>query len=179
MNKPVQEMIVELQSALRDPNVSKAEFVRIQAVLMRKKKQKRSFIAQMVGKSMSVVEDWITAYNKQGLPALKTHKRLIQPRSQLTLLQQQTICRLLKKKPCDVGIGQEDYWTMRAVKHLVGQETGVTYKSVNAYRRLLNKAGMSYQKVEFVDKHKSQENHDGFKKQFETKVKGGRISMWW
>ncbi len=76
-------MIEELQSALHDSNLSKAEYIRVQAVLMRKLKQRRNLIAQMVGKSKSVVEDWITAYNHHGLAGLKTKKRLKQPRAKL------------------------------------------------------------------------------------------------
>lgn len=172
-------MIAELQSALHDPSYSKAEFVRVQAVLLRKKKQKRAVIAELTGKSMSVVEDWITAYNHRGLAGLKTKKRRTQPRSMLTPEQREHVCGFLNKKPRDIGIGNEEYWTMADVRTLVKQETGVIYKSVNAYRRLLNEAGLSYQKVEFIDHHKDQGKHDAFQKQFEAKVKGGRISMWW
>lgn len=173
------QMIAELQSALHDRNLSKAEYIRVQAVLMRKLKQKRSFIARMVGKSMSVVEDWITAYNHHGLFGLKTKKRLIPPRAKLTPTQRQHIKTLLKKKPRDVGMGTEAYWTMTTVKQVVKRETGVAYKSINACRRLLHEAGLSYQKVAFVDKHQDQGKRDGFTKQFEAKVKGGCISMWW
>lgn len=172
-------MIAELQSALHDPSLSKAEFVRVQAVLMRKLKQNRTVIARVIGKSRSVVEDWITAYNHHGLQGLRTKKRQKQPRAKLTAEQREHACGFLKKKPCDIGIGEEEYWTMTGVKQLVMQETGVIYKSVNAYRRLLNEAGLSYQKVEFVDQHKDQGRYDGFKKQLEARVKGGRISMWW
>ncbi len=173
------QVITELQSALHDRTLSKAEYIRVQAVLLRKLKQKRSLIARMVGKSMSVVEDWITVYNHHGLSGLKTKKRLTQPRAKLTLTQRQHIRTLLKKKPRDIGIGKEAYWTMTTVRQVVKRETGVVYKSINACRRILHEAGLSYQKVEFVDNHKNQGNHDGFKKQFEAKVKGGRISMWW
>lgn len=179
MNKPAQEMIAELQSVLHDPSLSKAEFIRVQAVLLRKRKQKRVLIAQLVGKSKSVVEDWITAYNKYGLAGLKTKKRITQPRAKLSPKKREIICTLLKKKPSEVGIAPEEYWRMGLVKQVVERETGVVFSSENSYRKLLNEAGLSYQKVEFVDKHQNQKVHNGFKKQFETKVKGGRISMWW
>jgi transposase len=173
------QMVRELQSALHDRDLSKAEYIRVQAVLMRKLKQKRSLIAALLGKSLSVVEDWITAYHRLGLPGLRTKKRLTQPRSKLSLKQRQNICRFLKRKPRLAGIGQEDYWSMAAVKQLVAKETGIVYKSLNSYRKLLNAAGLSYQKVEFVDKHRDKKTHKGFKQQFEAKIKGGNISMWW
>lgn len=179
MIKSAQEMIAELQSALHDPSLSKAELVRVQAVFLRKKKQKRAMIAELLGKSASVVEDWITAYHKHGLDGLRTKKRAFPARSKLTAQQRGRVCAFLKKKPSEVDISPEDYWRMGLVKKLVERETGVVFRSENSYRKLLDEAGLSYQKVEFVDKHKNQEAHDGFKKQFEAKVKGGRISMWW
>src|SRR3989339_618832 len=179
MNKPAQEMIAELQSALRDPKVSKAEFIRIQAVLLRKKKQKRAFIAELLGKSASVVEDWITAYNHRGLDGLRTKKRVSSPSAKLTPQQKEHIVVLLKQSPVKVGIAKEEYWRMSLVEQLVKRETGVVYQSETSYRKLLIRAGMSYQKVEFIDHHKNQAADDGFQKQFDAKVKGGRISMWW
>lgn len=172
-------MIAELQSALRDPKLSKAEFIRIQAVLLRKKKQKRQFIAELLGKSASVVEDWITAYNHRGLAGLRTKKRLVSPTAKLTPQQQQNLVSLLKQSPAKAGITQEEYWRMNLVKQLVKRETGVVYQSENSYRKLLLRAGMSYQKVEFVDQHKNQAADEGFTQQFQAKVKGGRIAMWW
>lgn len=172
-------MIAELQSALHDPTLSKAEFVRVQAVLLRKRKQKRTIIAELTGKSVSVVEDWITAYHQRGLSGLRTKKRSTPARSQLTNHQRKQLCILLQKKPSETGIAQEEYWRMGLVKQLVERETGVVFRSENSYRSLLDEAGLSYQKVEQVDTHQDTGKHAGFKKQFEAKVKGGRISMWW
>ena len=179
MNKFPARMIEELQSALHDASLTKAEYIRVQAVLMRKLKQKRVLIARMVGKSHSVVEDWITAYHKNGLDGLRTKKRLTQPRSLLSNDQRHRLQTLLKKQPKTLGINREKYWSMEAVKTLVKRETGVVYKGINAYRKLLRDAGLSYQKVEQIDHHQNRQSHDGFTKQFEAKVKGGRISMWW
>lgn len=172
-------MIEELQSALHDRTLSKTEYIRVHAVLLRKKKYARHETAEIVGKSIHAIEDWVTAYNTKGIDGLRTRPTTHPSRAKLTQNQRTQLQEQLKGKPYESGIGTEDYWTMQAVKHLVERETGVVYKSVNAYRRLLNEAGMSYQKVEFVDHHKDQGKHDAFKKQFEAKVKGGRISMWW
>lgn len=172
-------MVRELQSALRDRDLSKAEYIRVQAVLMRKLGQKRSLIAALSGKSLSVIEDWITAYNHYGLKALRTHTPKQNNHSALSFEQRQRLISLLKKKPQTLGIGHEGYWSMPAVKQLVVRETGIVYRSVNSYRKLLNAAGLSYQKVEFVDKHRDSKAHKGFRKQFEAKIKKGNISMWW
>ena len=101
-------MIAELQSALHDPSLSKAEYIRVQAVLMRKLKQHRAFIARMVGKSPSVVEDWITGYNHHGLSGLRTKKRQQQPRALLTPKERKHLCAYLNKKPCTIGMGEEN-----------------------------------------------------------------------
>lgn len=174
-----EETIKELQSALQDRELPKTEYVRVQAVLLRKKGYQRKVIADMVGKSIHAIEDWVVAYNHQGLTGLRTRPTSRPSRAKLTPTQRTHLQLWLKKQPVRVGIGEESYWTMGAVKQLVKRETGVVYKSVNAYRKLLAEAGLSYQKVEFVDKHQNQEGHDGFKKQLEAKIKGGRISMWW
>ena len=173
------QTIEELQSALHDQGLSKTEFIRVQAVLLRKKKYKRKIIAEMVGKSIHAIEDWVVAYNHRGLEGLKTHIPATPNHTALSNRQREKLCTLLQKKPCDLKIGEEEYWTMGTVKQLVERETKVVYKSDNSYRKLLCQAGMSYQKVEFEDKHKNQANHDEFKKQFEDKVKGGSLSMWW
>ncbi len=173
------QMIEELQSALHDRELSKTEYVRVQAVLLRKKKYQRKVIAEIVGKSIHAIEDWVVAYNHHGLEGLKTHIPITPNHTALSNQQREKLGVLLKKKPCDLGIGEEEYWTMATVKQLVERETKVVYKSTNSYRKLLNQAGLSYQKVEFEDKHKNQANHDEFKKQFEAKVKGGHLSMWW
>ena len=172
-------MIKELQSALHDPALTKTEFVRVQAVLLRKKKFKRALIAEMVDKSKDAVEDWIVAYNKKGIEGLKTKKRLVYPSSKLTTEQRNTIILLLQKKPSDVGIAQEDYWRIALTKRLVERETKVIYKSKTSYRKLLYDAGMSYQKVEFIDHHKNTTEPKTFKQRLKTKLKKGGISMWW
>lgn len=179
MKKSAQEMVTELERALKDKTLTKAEYVRVQAVLMRKLKQKRSLIAQVSGKSLSVVEDWIIAYNKYGISGLRTKKRETQPRAMLSNKKRKHITELLQRTPSELGLSEEDYWNMALVAKLVKKETKVVYKSTNSYRKLLQEAGLSYQKVEFEDKRKNQTNHDEFKKQFEAKIKGGRISMWW
>jgi transposase len=179
MNKTTQEMIAELQSALHDPKLTKTEFVRVQAVLLRKRKFKRSLIAQMVDRSSSVIENWISAYNKKGIDGLRTRKRISSATAKLTVEQKQRIISLLQKKPSETGIAQEEYWRMSLVKLLVERETGVIYKSENSYRKLLFSADLSYQKVEFIDHHKDTSTHKGFKKRLEAKLKKGAISMWW
>lgn len=172
-------MIAELQSALHDPSLSKAEYIRVQAVFLRKRNEKRRRIAELTGKSLSVIEDWITAYHQYGLLGLRTKKRRDNPRQKITPAQRTHLCDLLKQKPKDSGFTHEPYWYMSLVKQLVKRETGVIFQSTNSYRKLLMQAGQSCQKVEQIDHHQKHTAHDDFQKQFEAKVKGGRISMWW
>lgn len=173
------EEIEEIQSFLRDPQTTKTEYIRGQAVLLRKKGYRRQEIAEIVGRSIHGVEDWIIAYNQEGKEGLKTKKREIQPRSKLRPEQRGAICDKLKRSPYEVGIAEEDYWRMELVKELVRRETGVEYRTVKAYTSLLAEAGLSYQKVEFVDHKKKKGSGEEFKKQAEMKIKKGGISMWW
>src|SRR3989338_5631520 len=97
------QMIVELQSALHDSSLSKTEYIRVQAVLMRKNKISRHKTAQIIGKSIHAIEDWVTAYNNGCISNLRTKKPIRHSRAKLTFKQREKIHLLLKKKPCDLG----------------------------------------------------------------------------
>ncbi len=62
-----EEKIKELEEALSSPSLSKQEYLRVQAVLLKHRGYKRKEIALIVGKSFNALEEWITKYNKQGL----------------------------------------------------------------------------------------------------------------
>lgn len=172
-------MIEELQSALYNNKITKTEFVRIQAVLFRKKKLSRHETAAMVGKSIHALEDWVTAYNQKGIAGLMSNYPKHSGRAKLSQRQREKVKQLLLGSPKAVGIANEEYWRLDLVKKLVYQETKVRYESDSSYHRLMAEAGLSYQKVSFEDHRKDQGRRHGFRKQFEAKIKRGHISMWW
>jgi len=74
---------------------------------------------------------------------------------------------------------EEDYWSITTLKQLVKQKYHIEYKTEESYRNLLKYCGYSYQKVEFEDERKSNEEGVTFKKRFKGKLKKGGFSMWW
>jgi transposase len=174
-----EEYIKELQQELKHNGLKKDEFIRIQGVLLRKQGYARTQISQITGKSIEALEQWLRAYHKGGITALRAHVRETSPRAMLTPKQKEALKVIVgTKKPCEVGL-VEDFWDKETLKKYIQMHYGVTYKSPESYRKLLHYCGLSYQKVEFIDKRQDQAKVDEFKKRFKAKIKGGSIVMSW
>ncbi|MBM4402608.1 MAG: winged helix-turn-helix domain-containing protein [Candidatus Cloacimonetes bacterium] len=171
--------ILKLEKVLRDNSLKKAEYIRVQAVLLRKKGYSRDKIVEITGKSLSSVEDWITLFNKKGVAGLKTKKRETAPNALLTRGQRDKIREIItSKKPEEVKLTGE-FWNIPRLKELVKKEFRVEYQSSESYRRLLHCCGFSYQKAELVDKRRDEEEVGHFKKRLEARLKKGGFTMWW
>ena len=171
--------IAQLEKALRDNSLKKAEYIRVQAVLLRKKGYSRKDIVEITGKSLSSVEDWITAFNQKGVAGLKTKQRESAPNALLTKRQKNKIAEIIHHHPPNqIGLTGK-FWNIPRLRKLVQKEFGVAYQSNESYRRLLHYCGFSYQKAEFVDKRRNEQEVKHFKKRLETRLKKGALSMWW
>jgi transposase len=174
-----QQAVRDLTQALHERSLSKQEYIRVHAVLLKKKGYKLKEVMDIVGKKQITIKGWITAYNKCGIAGLKTQQRTLPPRYVLLKEQKDHIKELVTNhKPQEHGLSS-DFWSVGTLKQLVKKIYGVEYKTWKAYRDLLHYCGLSYQKVEFVDKRKKHEDAHQFKKRFEKKLKKGVISMWW
>lgn len=179
MKQQHQEYVKILEKALKEKRLSKAEYIRIQAVLLRKKGYRRSQIADITKKSVSVIENWITAFHKAGIAGLRTRKPARPGAAKLTKEQKNRVKKILRtKKPKEAGLSG-DFWNIPLLKRLVERECKMEYQHEDSYRRLLKDAGLSYQRVEFTDKRRNEAEIGQFKKRLETKIKKGAISMWW
>lgn len=159
--------------------LSKQEYIRIQAVLLKHRRYKRKEIAQIVGKSFNALEEWITNYNKKGLDGLLTRSPKNPNNAKLTYSQKDKIKEIINKfKPKDYGL-LKDFWDIPTLKRLVQSEFGVEYKGISSYRRLFDYCGFSYQKVQFVDKRQNKEDLDRFKKRYKMRSKTVTITMSW
>lgn len=155
--------ILKLEKALKGNSLKKAEYIRVQAVLLRKKSYSRSKIVEITGKSLSSVEDWITVFNKRGVIGLKTKKRESAPNALLTRKQKDKIKGIVNnKKPREVGL-TSDFWNIPRLNE--------------SYRKLLHYCGFSYQKAEFVDRRRDEKEVSHFKKHLETRLKKGVLSL--
>jgi transposase len=160
-------------------NLSKQEYIRVNAVLLKKKKYTLKQIEDITGKAEVTVQNWITAYNKYGIDGLRTKKREVAPCAKLTNKEKDEIKQaIIGHKPSEKGYAG-DFWSVPALKRLVKDKYDVEYKSANAYRDLLHYCGFSYQKAEYVDRRKDNASQGHFRKRFEKKLKKGIISMWW
>lgn len=165
--------INELQQELKRNGLKKDEFIRIQGVLLRKQGYPRKEIAQITGKSIEALEQWLRAYHHGGIVALREKVREVPPRSMLTPKQKAEIKAVVEgQKPNDVGL-DEEFWCIQTLKKYIQQHYAVVYKSEESYRKLLHYCGLSYQKVEFVDRRQSEERVSEFRERFRAKIKGG------
>lgn len=171
--------IRDLERALDTLPLSKNEYLRVQAVLLKKRGYRLKQIIDITRKKQVSIQTWITAYNKHGIAGLLTQKRTTPTRYTLLASQKDHIKELITDhKPREYGI-PHDFWSVESVRQLVKETYGVRYKSAKSYRELLKYCGFSYQKVVYQDKRKRSEDAGHFKKRFEKKLKKGVISMWW
>ena len=177
-----QKQIELLEEAIKDVSLSKREYIRVQAVLLRKRGYPRTEILKILGKSICSLERWIAAFNKYGISGLRSKERQLPPRYMLTRKQKEAIKRFITdKKPGEVkGIKLEgEFWDIPKLKRLIKKKYHAEYRSDESYRRLLHDCGLSYQKVEFQDKRKDKEKVEEFKKRAIIKLKKGAMSMSW
>lgn len=156
---------------------------RIQVIRLLTKGYKYKEVEEATGLSTRTLEELVSKYNKEGIAGLKLKPH---PRnnSRLSIQQKDTIKEILNKfdSPSKSGIkvsAEEDYWSVITVKQLIKKKYKIEYKSLETYRGLLRYCGYSYQKVEFEDERKSNEQTVDFKKRFSGKLKKGGFSMWW
>lgn len=177
--KSKQKDIRILKNALRNQNLSKQEYIRVQAVLLKKKRYSLKQISDISNKKLVTIQGWITCYNQNGIEGLKTKEKETPSHYTLTKEQKDHIKKLIAEhKPKDYGLSS-DFWSASTLKQLVKDKFKVEYKTVKSYRELLKYCGFSYQKAEYIDRRKNSGQTEHFKKHFEKKVKKGVISMWW
>lgn len=176
---PKEEQITQLQQTLQSKNLSKSEYIRIQAVLLKKEGYSLKEIVKITQKSFDAIQRWITKYNQKGISGLLTHKPKVPNSAKLSNSQKDKIKEiLLSNKPKEYGL-IKDFWDVPTLKRLVKSQFGIEYKAVTSYRRLLEYCGFSYQKVEFVDKKQNKEELEHFKKRYVGISKTGTITMSW
>lgn len=175
-----EEEIKLLTNALKDKSLSHPEYLRVQAVLLRKKGYSRKEITDIVGRSLSSLEKWLTEFNKQGIKGLKTKWSNKSSHFVLSRKQKNNIKNIINNnKPKDLGL-PGDFWNLETLKQLIKKKYHKEYQTMEAYRKLLHYCGFSYQKVEFTDKRRPDKDKiDHFKKRYQGKLKKGAFSMWW
>lgn len=163
---------------------NKKEVNRIQAVRLLSKGRTHKDVCEITGYTDIQIQKLVTLYNKNDIKGLelKPHPR---NNSKLSLKQKEEIKAILKEfeTPTLAGIKvsiDNNFWSVDTIKLLIRGKFHTEYKHTSSYVRILRYCGYSYQKVEFEDTRKSNEQAQDFKKRFESRLKkGGRFSMWW
>ena len=171
--------ITKIQEALKDTCLTRQEYKRALALLLTKKKFPRAEICEIVGISLSSLEDWVTLYNQKGLQGLRNtpHEN---NNAKLKKGQKEAIKEYISSHtPKEANVGNEAFWSILTLKTYVKRKYAVMYTSDESYRLLLHFCGMSYQRVEFEEKRKDAKKGDAFKHEYHFKTKKGGIVMSW
>ena|SRR3989338_3890591 len=167
-----------LERTQRGHDLSKQEYIRVQAVLMKKKGFTVDEIIQANGKNRTTIEGWVTAFNQHGVAGLKTTPQ--SPRFvKLEAEHKQKLKTLVHgHKPTEYGY-TEDFWSMPILKDFVKTKFKVVYKSERSYQDLFAYCGFSYQKAEYIDHRKDETDPNAFKVRLRKRLKKGAFSMSW
>lgn len=171
-------VVRRLEQALTDHALSKQEYIRIQAVLMKKKGFTIAQIMQANGKNRTTIEGWITKFNQQSVQGLKTVPQA--PRFVKLKPDQKRELKTLVygHKPTEYGYTQ-DFWSIPMVKDFIKTKFNVTYASEKSYQDLFAYCGFSYQKAEYIDHRKDETDPKRFKVRLRKRLKKGAFSMSW
>lgn len=170
--------IQRLEQALKGHDLSKQEYIRIQAVLMKKKGFTVEQIMRANGKNRTTIEGWITEFNQNGVAGLKTVPQT--PRFVKLKPDQKRELKTLVygRKPAEYGYAQ-DFWSIPMLKNFIKTKFNVVYKSDKSYQDLFAYCGFSYQKAEYIDHRKDETNPKKFKVRLRKRLKKGAFSISW
>lgn len=177
--KQKQKSIRAIERALKDNSLTRSEYIRVQAIYLKKQEYSLKEIEKITGRDWRTVQTWITAFNKDGLDGLKTKKRERPANFVLTKDQKEKIKKIVTEhKPKDKGLSG-DFWSVPTIRQLVKNECQAEYKTEKSYQNLLRYCGFSYQKAEYIDKRKDEKLGSHFKTRFKRRLKKGTFSMSW
>lgn len=179
MKSNSQKAIRELATALRDASLSKAEYIRIHAVLLKKKGYALKQIVDITEHPLVTIQTWITLYHQRGVAGLKTKQRETSAAAKLTKEQKQRIKELMTgHKPTEYGYS-DDFWSVPLMRKLVKDRYKIEFETVRSYQRLFKSCGFSYQKAEHIDHRKDETEPRTFKVRLRKRLKKGAFSMSW
>lgn len=131
------------------------ELKRLQAVRLYGTGESVDMIQKLVGCGPVSPRQWSIEYRHGGLAALKS-RWAVGNANKLTDEQRQDLVQKLEQYSpeqvvmLDVRVEHGAFWTVSDLQIVIEQWYGVTYRSRQSYRNLLQQCGLSYQKVEKV-----------------------------
>lgn len=143
------EQVAVLEAAFKTTKHPR-ELLRYQALLLLTQGYTRKEVARIVRVSTHAIEDWLTAFRKDGIKGLYEKGQPGNHRK-LTTTQKEEIKTIITTKiPQDVKL-EAQFWTPLLVAKLIHKEYMISY-SQEQCRRLLHQAGLSFHKPEKVNK---------------------------
>jgi transposase len=171
--------VQELTRALRDPDLTKQEYIRVHAVLLKKKGYTLNQVVDIAAHPLVTIQGWITAYHQRGLDGLRTKPRETSAVAKLTKEQKTCLKELMTgHKPTEYGYS-DDFWSVPMLRKLVKDQYGVEFETVRSYQKLLKWCGFSYQKAAYIDHRKDETDPKKFKVRLRKRLKKGAFSISW
>jgi len=183
MRKQITKQTTEQVDALykafqesKNPN----EKIRYQGLWLLAKRYPRKFVAEVTGRSIDALREWVTLYHQLGIGGLRIKKRQSN-NGKLRREQKEAIKNLIKRnRPEELGYGRK-FWDIEVLKKLVWEKYKVEYRSKESYRQLFIYSGFSFHRPNKVNR--KQDGH--MKKRFAEHIKKnfkdteGKIVWYW
>ena len=111
-------------------------------------------VKKVVQASERSIRRWTEGYRAAGVVGLARPKMTGNHRT-LSVEQRAAVLTTLREQtPASVGVSECAYWSVTAVAALVRSRFGLEYAAPSGYHALLREAGLSYQKVAKVYRHR-------------------------
>src|SRR3989344_7162065 len=167
-----------LKKVLMSSELTRQEYIRVQAVFLNLAGYSHKEIKDINGKSEDAIKEWITNFNQQGLDGLKTQP-VIEPHHHiLTIKQKDKIKQLINKHDPRYFKLTDEFWSVASLKQFIKKKFNKEYQSRKAYIDILTYCGFSYQKVEFKDSRANEDYKKDMKLRLQKKLKKGVLRMY-
>lgn len=143
----------ELEQAERACN-DVEERRRMQMVRLYGTGERLETIKKTVQASERTITRWVERYRADGIAGLARATTVGNHRILSVEQRELVVTTVREQTPTHVGVSGREQWSVAAVAALVRQRFGLDYAAPSGYRALLYDAGLSYQKVAKVYRHR-------------------------
>ena len=127
-----------------------------QAVLMADNKLSVPTIADIVGKDVQVIRQWLKDWNERKLSSLFSGHEHNTNASKLTPMQKIEVKQALQSPPSDYGIPKE-FWDVPTLRKYLRAEFDVVYECPQSYHFLLKYSDLSFKYPSTFDRRRDEE----------------------
>lgn len=113
-------------------------------------------VAEMVGRTVRTVREWLSGWRRSRLHSVVTGHAGNQNAAKLTREQKEQLREVLSRPPEESGI-QAAFWDVPALRDVVRTRFDVEYESDSSYQLLMRFLGMSFKLPDPFDKRRDEE----------------------